>query len=425
MSGDITNEGGAEQGGPLPAHRSFEGVDPFSIAGIPAENSVAFGLRYFRKVWADKVDREKETVFVDVYPAGVEISTGKCPLSPPPEGTLRGGIQGFSDEAKRRLKRAFMTLHVPGYSLKAVTLTTHRVMTKEEYQAARKRFAEAIKYRDWAAIARLEKQRRGARHSHLALWVPPSVTDRQIRDLWLESTGEGSDPHARKHAVLVRSLTQDEAGWVIYMAKHDSKEAEAQMVFGEKHWTIWGQKTFQERDADKFTLSAEQHTKLLRVLRRHQIALRRKDVEKLRRAYQTALKTEQDRIFELPQAADFTPTGFGTWWVWDAEGRQLGECTDCIRDGSFGVETLARPEFDAWHRLRRNNVKPLHKGDLLRLLPRDVVLRAIRGIVSGEICSPRCEGVGVHVGTCPGFGGAVYSTAARKVPEGARTHARV
>jgi len=349
---------------------------PFSIGGIRGENPRSELVNAFiRRRLA-----EKETVRVSVYPSGVEIHTGKEPSNPPPVGVQRGRIQGFTDEAKRRLKRAFLTLHVSDYCLRGITLTTHRKLSGDEYRAALGRFKKRVAYADWAAIVRHEVQRRGAPHSHLALWTPRGVTPEQIRDAWLECTGEAGDRDARKFAVLVKELSQDESGWVVYMAKHDAKEDEVQSAWNGKHWSVWNQRILKERTPDDFTLTAYQHALLLRVLRNHQRALRRRDVERLRRKYLTACFPPSESVVEVAQ---LIPQAGGTYVALDDAGFVMGWTTDAA------AFILAGAEKAAWLKLKRNKVRELHKGDLLRLLPGEVVKRLVRGILDGTLYGQR------------------------------------
>jgi len=188
------------------------------------------------------------------------------------------------------------------------------------------------------------------------------------------------DRDARKHAVLVRELSQDEAGWVIYMAKHDAKEDEVQSAWGGKHWSVWNSKLLQKREPLEFTLNHHQHRQLLRVLRNHQRSQRRRDVAKLFAQYQKAAATP----FPCEHEADrFEPAGVARWHVFDAIGHYIGEASDC------GGKEIAASENAAWLRLKRNSVRPLHGGDLLRLVSGEVVARIVDGIQRGEIFGTR------------------------------------
>lgn len=311
---------------------------PFSIGAIPAGKSVKELVNAFicRRL------EEKTRVQISVYPSGVEIHTGKDPSNAPPKDSFRGEIDGFSDKAKRRLKQAFLTLYVPDYTLRGVTLTTHRNLAGNEYRAAVKRYAWRCKEEGWAAIIRHEVQRRGAPHSHLALWTPAGVCPAKIRDLWLQCTGESRDADARRYAVLCRELTQDEAGWVVYMAKHDAKEDEVQSAWNGKHWSIWNRGLLQERKPEQFTIDPQQHVTLLRMLRNHQRALRRRDVERLRAEYESAVAAASAGLVSVD------------------DGKRT---------------KVAEAERAAWVRLRRMRVRPMHRGDLLRLLSGEVVRR--------------------------------------------------
>lgn len=359
-------------------------VPAFSIGGIRPENSRLEAVTELRKAHADAIDKGKETVLVEVYPCGVEVTTGKEPSNPPPVDCSRGKITSFTDEAKRRLKHAFMTLWIPGGVQRAVTMTTHKKMERVEFQSCMDRFTAGLQYRGWAAVARKEKQTRGALHAHLSLWTPQGVSDDEITELWLKSTGEAKDKAARKYAVKIRTLTQDEAGWVIYMGKHDAKDDEGQQLTEGKHWGILNKKAFTKRCPDRFTLNVQQHAQFLRILRRHQQALRRSDVARLYRAYVQALGAsasdalEEPGIQLIPQAD--SP---GRFDLVDANGAWIGEVTQ--------IKEAAATEKDAWKRLRKLAVKPLHRGDLLRLVPGPVASRIVQGLLSGALCGANPE----------------------------------
>jgi hypothetical protein len=345
----------------------------FSIGSIRP----ASGLTQIRKAWIDRIDREKESVLVEVYPSGVEITTGKEPGNRPVQGVTRGVIEGFSDKSKRRLREAFLTLYVSGFALSAVTLTTRANFSREAYRGALDRLAQRMKVLGWSALIRHELQRRGAPHSHLALWHPPGVTRDEVSRLWLECTGEIRDAAARRHAVVMREIKHDEAGWIVYMAKHDSKEDEVQSAWGGKHWSIWNRAVMQKRTPDKFTLSTREHAQLLRLLLRHQQALRRQDVAKLLADFRGVQASVGGVV-----ASRFETNGDGVWSVFGAAGEYLGET--CDPHGKI----LGAEEKSAWLRLKRCRVK-IHRGDLLRLLKGETVARMVRGIQSGSIYGVR------------------------------------
>ena len=119
-------------------------------------------------------DRRAGFFDLEIFPSGIQFRGKLDPLRDAPDVPVRGDIVGFSNEAAARLKRAFMELHVPGSALVAFTLTTHRILSPEEWRAARKRFRIAVKKRGWAGIWRVELQRRKTPHEHVAMWLPPA-----------------------------------------------------------------------------------------------------------------------------------------------------------------------------------------------------------------------------------------------------------
>jgi hypothetical protein len=346
-------------------------VPAFSIGGIPPQNSLLHSVIKLRKALVDAIDKGKEKVLVEVYPCGVELTTGKGLSNKAPVDCVRGLITSFSDDAKRRLKKAFLELWMPGGELRAVTLTTHKKMGRVEFQPCVDRFTRAIEYRGWAAIMRKEKQIRGALHGHLALWTPAGVSSDEIKALWLKATGETKDKAAQKYAVMIRTLTPDEPGWLIYMGKHDAKDDVGQEMSEGKHWGILNRKAFTKRCPDRFTLSVKQHSQFLRMLRRHQQALRRSDVQRLFKNYVDALGVSASARFQ--EEMHVFPVSPGLFNLADSSGRIIGR--------SLPIKDSSLVEKAAWLRLKRNRVKRLPRGDILRLVPGHVCSRIAQFIL--------------------------------------------
>jgi len=345
----------------------------FSIGGIPPENSHPSALTELRKSWMDNKDRAKDRVLVQVYPAGLEITTGKDPVNPPPEDAKRGQIFEFSPESKRRLKEVFMTLWMPKGVQRAVTVGSRRVLDRAAFQACMDRFTARCVYYGWAGQRRNEMQARKSMHAHLNLWTPAGVTDEQIRDVWLECTGERRDKDSLKYAVKCRVIQQDEAGWIIYMAKHDGKSG--QEVTEGKHWGHINRKALVERVPSSYELSAGQHAILLRWIRRHQQAARRRDVALLLEKF-LAVASEQCAFAMSDAGAHVSVDSCGRFYLWGGSGESKGELPSNFCAGL--------KDRKAWQSLRGNRVPPMHRGDLLRMLPGPVLVRMICAIQSGE-----------------------------------------
>jgi hypothetical protein len=283
----------------------------------------------------------------------------------------------MSNESRRRFCAAFISLYVPDYKLLAVTLTTHEKMTQAAFRACLKRFYGRMIARDWAGFWRPELQTRGAPHAHMAMWVPQHVDGPQIGGVWLECTGEQNDAAAVKHAVMVRCLPvgNDEAGWAIYMAKHDSKESEGQGGWQGRSWGIVNRKLMVERKPTERTLTKPQHFRLLRMILRHQNSLRRRDIRKAHEEWQTALDACKDN----PDIRTLD-VGKGRYLVFEGD--------KCLGWSAGPVSFL--PEEVKYHRLRKvlRPLRKMHGGNLQRLLPGEIVGRMVESILSADAQNP-------------------------------------
>jgi len=270
----------------------------------------------------------------EIYPFGFKLREHLKVVSTRSAGGKRGQIRGFSDEAARRLREAFMTLHVEGFALWAFTLTTHRIFTPCEWRLLMMRFRQAVKRSRWAGLWRVELQRRKAPHAHVAFWLPAGIGHAEVEALWLKCTGEALDAAAVEHAVRSRKILQDASGWAYYMGLHDGKKKEAQLGWVGKQWGIWNRDTLKTRDARVFTLDPRAHVSLLRVLRKLEWARRCKRHE--------------------------------------AEGRRLRVL---VADYPSVSVVVTKPV----------KVRALHRGNLLRCMDGELVARIMAGLTDGTI----------------------------------------
>jgi hypothetical protein len=269
-----------------------------------------------------------------VYPSGFKLVGAKRPALAPIPTNGRGEILSFSDEAARRLREWFFTMWVPTHNLWSFTLTTHGILTPEQWDSAMVRFRMAVKRAEWAGVWRVELQRRKAPHAHVAFWLPESATFEQVRDLWLRSTGEKHDEKAFRHAVEGRRIDQNESGWAVYMALHDGKHKEAQLGWKGKQWGIWNRAAFTERTPENFDINAKEHALLLRILRN------------LDRAEKMRLQRAKDQ-----------------------------RLLDAIDGDTSSFEIV----------VKRPKRRLLHRGNLLRCIKGDTVTAIIQAMKSGRI----------------------------------------
>lgn len=214
-------------------------------------------------------DLQKGDFCLKIYPSGFIIRhAGKLPIEPPEPGE-RGKIEGFSAKAARRLKEAAMTMEVVDYIPLSFTFTTHAVLTDAKWRAVMKRFRVRVKWNEWAGIWRVELQRRQTPHLHCVLWLPVIHLAQGdwfevVRKAWLECTGEIADPEAFRNAVMGKVL--ENAGWIVYLALHDSKHKREQLGWIGKQWGIWNRERFTQRKESP--MSRDLTEGQLRVLRR-------------------------------------------------------------------------------------------------------------------------------------------------------------
>lgn len=279
----------------------------------------------------------------EVYDYGVRLEK-KLTVNPVPEEPLdlppRGAIVTFSDKAARRLREAFMTLWVPGYSLWSFTLTTHQVFTPDQWRAIMKRFRMACLRSKWAGIWRVELQKRKTPHGHVAFWLPPGVGHDQVRDAWLSATGEANDPEAVLNAVKSRQIEADDTGWGVYMGMHDGKHKAEQLGWVGKQWGVWNDALFSKREPFRFELTPREHAQFLRVLR---------NLDAGRKL--SHLNAQDERMLQTILRA--------------YPGATRG-----------GISIVPN---------RKPKAKPMHRGNLLRLVNGATIRRIIDGIKAGMI----------------------------------------
>jgi hypothetical protein len=274
--------GGWGGGGPPPPAPPELGPSALGIVCIRAailSNSLA--------VMAQISERNCGYYDVEVYPNGVKMRGKLDPLRPAPELPPRGEIQGFSHAAARRLKVAFMELQVQGSVLWSFTLTTHASLSPEAWRGVMHRFRVAVRQKGWAGIWRVELQRRGTPHLHVAFWLPPESsayggTANEVRLLWLRCTRELDDELARRRAVKGQEIPHGDGGWAVYMGLHSGKHKEAQLGWIGKQWGIWNVAAFTKREPVRATLNRYQHAQYLRTVRRLETASRRRHFQRLK-----------------------------------------------------------------------------------------------------------------------------------------------
>jgi hypothetical protein len=203
-----------------------------------------------------------------VFPSATVLKSTVSQPVLPPQGFLRGKIEGFSAEAARNLREFCVTQYVPDCETLAGTFTIRRAVDPAEWRRIMKVWRTAVVRRGWAGVWRVELQKRGVPHVHASLWLPPGVRFAEVRDLWLRCTGEENDRAARKYAVMGKWLRS--AGWTVYLALHDGKHKGEQLGWLGKQWGVWNRERFvaiQELPCSR-ELTPREETHVRRFLRR-------------------------------------------------------------------------------------------------------------------------------------------------------------
>lgn len=196
---------------------------------------------------------------VEMWRYGVKIHSGAVHFVPSAVGRKsRGGIASFSYAARRRLREAMLTLDLSVTSYRfGLTLTLPWKVSEwgeHELTAFRlsfNRFTVAFKraHPRWAAIFRVELQRRGAPHVHAIVYLPQDEYNpfdawwvsvrQQIWALWFKALKNdlkgGSMLGFYFHGVRCDPI-RTQGAMMRYLADHTSKGKQAQLGYTGKQW---------------------------------------------------------------------------------------------------------------------------------------------------------------------------------------------
>jgi hypothetical protein len=169
-------------------------------------------------------------------------------------GGIRDRVRGFSRESRRNLLRHLASINSTAFKafkgrIIFVTLTYPRQypddpeLCKSHLKALRKRLQR--EYKSFAAFWRLGKQKRGAWHFHLLLFVGQSIGSvgelrRFISSSWYEVAGKISEGHlhAGTRVVAVRKWREATSYVERYMAKPEEFPEGLQTG---RIWGIWNE----------------------------------------------------------------------------------------------------------------------------------------------------------------------------------------
>jgi hypothetical protein len=105
-------------------------------------------------------------------------------------------------------------------------------------------------------------------HVHSVIWTPESISEEEIRDLWLRCTKESDDPEAVLHAVKLRPEVASSPRWIAYLCAHGAAENRGQLGWKGKQWGIIGRERFVHRPVQEIEVTAMTARWFARLLRR-------------------------------------------------------------------------------------------------------------------------------------------------------------
>lgn len=185
---------------------------------------------------------------IEVFENAVTIQNDSCGHSRKPEvGAKRGAIHNFSTASRRRLLRLFSKTNVSLFSnMFFVTLTYHFENSYKDHSSNDdiNLFLTNLRQKlpRFFYIWRLEFQKRGAPHYHIALFFPHdsvgynfSLLSKDVAETWNRIANPNSKA-ARQYAVKVDKLTSYRNA-VAYLSKYVAKEdTEINPKFSARRW---------------------------------------------------------------------------------------------------------------------------------------------------------------------------------------------
>lgn len=207
-------------------------------------------------------------------------------------GGIRGEIKRFSTKAAARLRHWLLTQHVEGSQLWDVTLTIPGEMSPEEWDLSRRRLFKRWERAGFAALWRIELQKRKQPHLHVVLWTPPVLLGEKfllIVHAWLECLPKKNREHrgASNHAIHYKGPYSDieqSPKWLAYVAAHASKRKKEQLGWKGKQWGVINRASFSERQPMiEVSMTFEEEKRFKRLLSRYLHARSREHRTKLRK----------------------------------------------------------------------------------------------------------------------------------------------
>jgi hypothetical protein len=237
--------------------------------------------------YKDRIPNQNEPVNYQVIQSQNQIIMTRTGLTMPEgAGGLRGSIQGFSYASKKRLIEYFGRVDLEKWFFLFVTFTYPDEYPPPEDWKTWKRHWHYMKirmYRDLGPIMaggiwRLESQKRGAPHYHLALFLERKPGDlkglkENLRKRWFDIVGSGDMKHLYQ-GVDVRKYEKKKnvVRKILYLAKYVGKDSmhPKSQVFNVpvgRHWGIWGKERICE-EPETIAVSPDVFGRYKRIIKR-------------------------------------------------------------------------------------------------------------------------------------------------------------
>jgi hypothetical protein len=158
----------------------------------------------------------------------------------------------------------------------AFTFTVHLACSPAQWRRWMDSMNQRCVRRGWAAVWRIELQKRKVPHLHLVFHLPGarSADDSEVaagiaavRQAWLDVSGQAKDTAACEHAVHWKAISG--TGWAVYQSLHDGKNKTAQLGWQGRQWGVWNRSAFSLLECQWATLTARQAVKFDRQLNRY------------------------------------------------------------------------------------------------------------------------------------------------------------
>lgn len=196
-----------------------------------------------------------------------------------PDAKTRGMISDFSHNSRKRLIQFCSSINIEKIGLPDfVTLTypaewpEEPTKWKDQLRAFFMRFERLVP--DYALIWRIEPQKRGAPHFHIAVWgagwLLTSEGKQWLSRQWFEVVGSGDEKHLRAGTSIEPVSTWGK--WISYVSKYMAKvgDKSRKQVFDYdvgRYWGVRNKKRLQV-DIETEAVSVEKFIRIRRVLKK-------------------------------------------------------------------------------------------------------------------------------------------------------------